>query len=158
MLYQVHLTWAGFELTTLVVIDTDCKSNYHTIMSMTAFVFIKNVKLQNVSKITCIFFFVNIVMNTKIHNTESVWLEANLCKVLLFVYICIAVEIQLSRSDLTLSSFCACPKSGPWFLHLMLWPLCLMIWHGRTHVIVGFVDIVEIVNNYFLNFLVIIIK
>ena len=30
--YQVHLTWAGFELTTLVVIGTDCisscKSNY----------------------------------------------------------------------------------------------------------------------------------
>jgi len=39
MLYQVHLTWAGFKLTTLVVISTDriaigsCKSNYHTIMT-----------------------------------------------------------------------------------------------------------------------------
>jgi hypothetical protein len=35
MLYQVHLTRAGFELTMLVVIGTDCmdtyKSNYHTI-------------------------------------------------------------------------------------------------------------------------------
>ena len=35
MLYWVHLAWAGFELTTLVVIGTDCKgnckSNYHTI-------------------------------------------------------------------------------------------------------------------------------
>ena len=34
MLYRVHLVWAGFESTTLVVIDTDCtssyKSNYHT--------------------------------------------------------------------------------------------------------------------------------
>ena len=33
MLYRVHLTRAGFQLTTLVVIDTDCigscKSNYH---------------------------------------------------------------------------------------------------------------------------------
>jgi hypothetical protein len=33
-------SWAGFELTTLVVIDTDCtgscKSNYHTITTMTA--------------------------------------------------------------------------------------------------------------------------
>jgi hypothetical protein len=33
MLYQVHLVWAGFELTTLVVIATDCigscRSNYH---------------------------------------------------------------------------------------------------------------------------------
>ena len=32
MLYRVHLAWAGFELTTLVVIGTDClgsyKSNY----------------------------------------------------------------------------------------------------------------------------------
>ena len=38
MLYLVQL--AGFELTTLVVIDTDCidsyKSNYPTIMTMTA--------------------------------------------------------------------------------------------------------------------------
>jgi hypothetical protein len=35
MLYRVHLAWAGFELTTLVVIGTGCigsyKSNYHTI-------------------------------------------------------------------------------------------------------------------------------
>jgi hypothetical protein len=35
MLYQVHLAWAGFALTTLMMIGTDstssCKSNYHTI-------------------------------------------------------------------------------------------------------------------------------
>ena len=35
MLYQVHLAWMGFELTTLVVIGTDCigsyKSSYHMI-------------------------------------------------------------------------------------------------------------------------------
>ena len=40
MLYWVHLVWAGFELTTLVVIDTDCigsyKANYHTIMTTKA--------------------------------------------------------------------------------------------------------------------------
>ena len=39
MLYRVHLAWAGFELTTLVVIKTDCigsyKSNYRTIMTTT---------------------------------------------------------------------------------------------------------------------------
>ena len=39
MLYQVHLAWAGFELTMLVVIGTDCtgscKSNYHMIITMT---------------------------------------------------------------------------------------------------------------------------
>ena len=37
MLYRVHLSWAGFELTTLVVIGTDCTgrciSNYHAIMA-----------------------------------------------------------------------------------------------------------------------------
>ena len=40
MLYRVHLAWAGFELTTLMVIGTDYigshKSNSHTIMSTTA--------------------------------------------------------------------------------------------------------------------------
>jgi hypothetical protein len=40
MLYRAHLTCAGFELTTLVVIGTDyigsLKSNYHTITTTTA--------------------------------------------------------------------------------------------------------------------------
>jgi hypothetical protein len=40
MLYRVHLTWAGFKLTTLVVIGNDytgsCKSNYNTIRTTTA--------------------------------------------------------------------------------------------------------------------------
>jgi nitrate reductase gamma subunit len=40
MLYRVHLAWAGFELTILVVIGIDCtgscKSNYHTITTTTA--------------------------------------------------------------------------------------------------------------------------
>jgi hypothetical protein len=40
ILYWAHLSWAGFELTTLVVIGTDCisscKSNYHMITIMTA--------------------------------------------------------------------------------------------------------------------------
>jgi hypothetical protein len=40
MLYRVHLTWMGFELTMLVVIGTDCigscKSNYHMITTMEA--------------------------------------------------------------------------------------------------------------------------
>jgi len=35
LLYRVHLAWAGYELTALVVIGTDCtgsrKSNYHMI-------------------------------------------------------------------------------------------------------------------------------
>jgi hypothetical protein len=40
VLYRVHLAWAGFELTLLVVIGTDCigscKSNYQTITTTTA--------------------------------------------------------------------------------------------------------------------------
>ena len=40
MLYRVHLAWAGFKLTMLVVIGADCigsyKSNYHTITTMIA--------------------------------------------------------------------------------------------------------------------------
>ena len=40
ILYRVHLPWGEFELTTLVVIDTDCigsyNSNYHTITTRTA--------------------------------------------------------------------------------------------------------------------------
>jgi hypothetical protein len=39
MLYRVYLAWAGFELTTLVVISIDCiescKSNYHPITILT---------------------------------------------------------------------------------------------------------------------------
>ena len=39
MLYRVHLTWAGFDLTTVVVKGTDCigsyRSNNHTIMTTT---------------------------------------------------------------------------------------------------------------------------
>ena len=40
MLFQVHLAWTGFELTTLVVKGTDCigsyQSNYRTITTTTA--------------------------------------------------------------------------------------------------------------------------
>jgi hypothetical protein len=35
-MYRVHLAWPGFELATLVVIGTDCKSNHHTITTTTA--------------------------------------------------------------------------------------------------------------------------
>ena len=37
LLYRVHFSWAEYELTALVVIGTgSCKSNYNTIMTMTA--------------------------------------------------------------------------------------------------------------------------
>jgi len=47
MWYRVHLAWEGFELTTLVVIGTDCiggyKFNYHTITIMTDSKFMKDI-------------------------------------------------------------------------------------------------------------------
>jgi hypothetical protein len=43
MLYRVHPGWVGFEVTTLVVIGTDCigscMSNYHTITTATSPIF-----------------------------------------------------------------------------------------------------------------------
>jgi len=51
MLYRAHLTCVGFELTTLVVIGTDCIgnciSNYHTITTTTAPQHLKSGKPQN---------------------------------------------------------------------------------------------------------------
>jgi hypothetical protein len=45
MLHRVHITWAGFDLTTLVVIGTDCigscKSNYYAITATTAPCFVE---------------------------------------------------------------------------------------------------------------------
>ena len=41
MLYGIHIAWAGFEITTLVGIGTDCigsyKSNYHSITTTTPY-------------------------------------------------------------------------------------------------------------------------
>ena len=48
-------TWAGFEHTTLVVIDTDCigscKSNYHTITTMTSHFILFFLKEKNVASL-----------------------------------------------------------------------------------------------------------
>jgi len=52
IMYLVHLTWAGFELTMLVIICTDCIgsciSNYHTITTMAA-AYIKSIRKYVVS-------------------------------------------------------------------------------------------------------------
>ena len=46
MLYRVHLAWAGFELTTLFVIGTDCtcsyRSNYHIITTTTSLIHLRS--------------------------------------------------------------------------------------------------------------------
>jgi hypothetical protein len=52
MLYRTYLAWAGFELTTLVVVGTDCigssKSNYHTITATTdPFYTYKQIKIND---------------------------------------------------------------------------------------------------------------
>jgi hypothetical protein len=64
MLYRVHIACAGFELTTLVVIGTDCigsyKSNYHTIMTMSAPTFIVTWCVPVDVKMTKIFFYIAI--------------------------------------------------------------------------------------------------
>jgi hypothetical protein len=38
MLYRVHLAWAGFELTTLVMIGTDCIGSYKSNFIITGYV------------------------------------------------------------------------------------------------------------------------
>ena len=52
MLYRVHSAWVGFELTTLMVLDTNCigscKSNYHIITTMTAPLHNKNKSHQTI--------------------------------------------------------------------------------------------------------------
>jgi hypothetical protein len=49
IVYRVHLAWAKFELTTLVVIGIDsignCKSNYHTITTTTTLWKSENVEI-----------------------------------------------------------------------------------------------------------------
>jgi hypothetical protein len=57
VLYQVHLTWAGFELTMLVVIGTDCicsyKSNYHTIWTKQSVPITTNIVSSNPAQVRC---------------------------------------------------------------------------------------------------------
>jgi hypothetical protein len=56
MLYRVHLVWAGFELTTLVVKCTgwtcSCKSNYHTITTTTVPFSKSGIKHHNPNTVT----------------------------------------------------------------------------------------------------------
>ena len=66
--YQVHITWVGLELRTLVVIGTDCKYNYYAIMAtMTPEYYRKNkllfydimmmCSLYYTTVLNCIFFY-----------------------------------------------------------------------------------------------------
>jgi hypothetical protein len=68
MLYRVHLTWVGFELTTLVVMGSDCtssyKSNYHTITTFPMFFFSK------CSNHICSWILVKFFL---LHNLSDIW-------------------------------------------------------------------------------------
>ena len=68
---EYTLPWMVFELTTLVVIDTDCtgscKSNYHTIMTTTASLYVMTMK--KISHITSLNLFA-VVAETRCRNTH----------------------------------------------------------------------------------------
>ena len=81
MLYQVHLAWAEFELTTLVVIDTDWpdshKSIYHSIKTTTALLHIL------IPGVYCI-----------IHDVLSVFTNE------IFIYFCFSHQIKYILQNL----------------------------------------------------------
>ena len=124
----------GFELTTAVMIGTDCtgscKTNYHTIMTTTAHkkhlynvLFFKNV--NNI--------FLNLCVNDKFsinHNQKGV----------------------IPLIGLTPPNICACPKIDFQSLMLLTFYIELFEVRGRG-VIVHFVDICGIVDHQSLNFL-----
>jgi len=81
----------------------------------------------------------------------SIWLEANLCRFLSFVYICIAVGDPVTkrvRIPLT-GDICACVPRNSNVLCGCL-PLFLSV---NSTIIVRFVDIGRIVDHHCLNFL-----
>ena len=87
MLYRVHLVWEGFELTTLVVIDTDCignnKCNYHTITTTTAPINYWKLSLDCITAIQILY--INIILHTEIWSKRSfyfhVYMEMLLTKI-----------------------------------------------------------------------------
>jgi hypothetical protein len=103
MLYRAHLAWAGFKLTMLVVLGIDCigscKSNYHTTMTTL-------VKQGANSYLTMIIHwpcYCTVHVYVVIHFCDGVWsfwVEANLCRILLFVYIGIGYRVfSISTQD-----------------------------------------------------------
>jgi len=78
MLYRVHLTYARFDLTTLMGIGPDCinscKSNYHTITTTTA--------------LFCILYFLSrILYHNKYYNTDNILFMYNFFKIIAFFMI-----------------------------------------------------------------------
>ena len=84
LLYRVHLAWAGFELSTLVVIFTDCigscKSNYHTITTTTIprceFYILSLIKTLTYREYITAFVY-QIEMARKTFVNENLWFHCN---------------------------------------------------------------------------------
>jgi len=85
-LYRVHIAWAGFDITTLVVMGTDCtascKSNYHTITTTTAPMTFRKVQLLHDANSILIFQLLQMI-----HHGHGGLLEgpSSLCCVFLYL-------------------------------------------------------------------------
>jgi hypothetical protein len=76
LLYRVHHAWAGFELTTLVVIGTDWTGswiyNYHTITTTTAPRRFVSININQLKSLLCCCFFPQIVeIHGKLHISQQ---------------------------------------------------------------------------------------
>ena len=76
LLYRVHHAWAGFELTTLVVIGTDWTGswiyNYHTITTTTAPRRFVSININQHKSLLCCCFFPQIVeIHGKLHISQQ---------------------------------------------------------------------------------------
>jgi hypothetical protein len=75
MLYCVHHAWAGFELTTLVVIGTDWTGswihNYHTITATTASRRFVSININQLKSLLCCFFPHIVEIHGKLHISQQ---------------------------------------------------------------------------------------
>ena len=87
MVHQVHLTWVGFELTTLVVICTDgigsCKSNYHTMTTTTAS-YVSSIRLV-VSSIRLVVSSIRLVLSSN-RTTLTTWPPVTTCCLVYYIF------------------------------------------------------------------------
>ena len=125
MLYRAHLAWAGFKLTMLVVLGTDCigscKSNYHTTMTTLVkqgansyltmgihWSYYCTVHVYVVIHWPC---YCTVHVYVIIHFCDGVWsfrVEANLCRILLFVYIGIGYRFSSISTQCIILNFKLC--------------------------------------------------
>ena len=99
MLYWVYLAWVGFEIKTLVVIDTDCicsgKSNCYTIMPR---LWRGGLKIGNYS----IYGFVRLnleFLSYSVFHTELMYKGSTLLQGIYVLYIFLSLQVQLTSLD-----------------------------------------------------------